>query len=398
MRQFCWVMINYDLPWNPMRLEQRIGRIDRIGQEHDVKIVNFQIKGTVEQRVREVIESKLAVIKNEFTDGEDKLSDILSTLDDEFSFDKIYIDAVIKRKADSAALEIIAQQIYERAKKIINEGQLVLPFTELEGKYSISKRDIEKKADKAKILLERYLLSNGSKLIQYKNKDGVYYFEDPRTNKKVNNIMFSQKYAVENEDYELFSLSHPYIINLMSYLDEDLESHATAKLQVHESKFKGEKGYLFIYKMHIANYIDQPKEYIIPCFIDVIGKLNNRISQYFSENSTVTTSDLVIGDLSFDIESIYKTAENAAAQKAEVIFFEFKEQLEKAIIETERKLETYYRDKESAFNRIAVENIRTAKFKELANDKQDKQKELKQRRQLVPAMNCLQIAYVEFCS
>jgi len=100
--QFCWVMINYDLPWNPMRLEQRIGRIDRIGQEHDVKIVNFQIKGTVEQRVRDVIESKLAVIKAEFNDGEDKLSDILSTLDEEFSFDKIYIDAVIKREADSA--------------------------------------------------------------------------------------------------------------------------------------------------------------------------------------------------------------------------------------------------------------------------------------------------------
>lgn len=394
--QFCWVMINYDLPWNPMRLEQRIGRIDRIGQEHDVKIVNFQIKGTVEQRVRDVIESKLAIIKTEFNDGEDKLSDILSTLDDEFSFDKIYIDAVIKRKADSAALENIAQQIYLRAKEIINEGQLVLPFTELEGKYSITKRDIEKKSAKAKLLFEKYLSSNGSKLIPYKNKDGVYHFEDPRTGKRVNNVIFSQKFSVENEDYELFSLSHPYIVNLMSYLDEDLESHVTAKLQIRENKFAGEKGFLFIHKMSIANYIDQLKEYIIPCFVDVNGKLNNRISQYFSEISSITVSDLVMGDLSFDVATISKTVEPLVSQKAEVIFFEFKEQLENSIAGMEQKLQKYFLDKEAALERIAVENIRTAKRKGLTKDKQDKQRELKQRRQIIPSLSCQQIAYVEF--
>ncbi|MFC1592846.1 helicase-related protein, partial [Candidatus Omnitrophota bacterium] len=269
--QFCWVMINYDLPWNPMRLEQRIGRIDRIGQEHDVKIVNFQIRGTVEQRVRDVIESKLAIIKAEFNDGEDKLSDILSTLDEEFSFDKIYIDAVIKREADSANLEKLAHQIYLRAKEIINEGQLALPFTELEGKYSTTKRDVEITTEKAKLLLEKYLLSHGSKLIPYKNKEGVYYFEDPRTGRRVNNVIFNQRTAVENEDYELLSLSHPYLVSLMEYLDDELESHVTAKLQVRESKFIGEKGFLFIYKMLITNYIDQPKEYIIPIYIN-LGK------------------------------------------------------------------------------------------------------------------------------
>ena len=50
--QFCDTLFNYDLPWNPMEVEQRIGRLDRIGQESPtIRIFNFWIEGTIEERI-----------------------------------------------------------------------------------------------------------------------------------------------------------------------------------------------------------------------------------------------------------------------------------------------------------------------------------------------------------
>ncbi len=57
--QFCHLMVNYDLPWNPMRVEQRIGRLDRIGQKRPVWIYNLFCEQTVEERVLEVLEQRI---------------------------------------------------------------------------------------------------------------------------------------------------------------------------------------------------------------------------------------------------------------------------------------------------------------------------------------------------
>lgn len=75
--QFCHIVINYDLPWNPMRIEQRIGRVDRIGQKKIVRAINFIYEDSIEYRVREVLENKLAIILDEI--GINKADDILES-------------------------------------------------------------------------------------------------------------------------------------------------------------------------------------------------------------------------------------------------------------------------------------------------------------------------------
>lgn len=75
--QFCHHLINFDLPWNPMRLEQRIGRIHRLGQEEDVRIYNFATKNTVEEHILKLLYEKI----NLFEKVIGELDDILTKLD-----------------------------------------------------------------------------------------------------------------------------------------------------------------------------------------------------------------------------------------------------------------------------------------------------------------------------
>jgi hypothetical protein len=124
--QFCHVIFNYDLPWNPMRLEQRIGRVDRIGQTKVVRAFNFALEGTVELRVREVLEEKLQRILEEF--GVDKLADVLDSEEGGLSFDDLYISAVLSPEEAAARVEALAEQIRQRA-QTSQQGTKVLSST-----------------------------------------------------------------------------------------------------------------------------------------------------------------------------------------------------------------------------------------------------------------------------
>lgn len=112
--QFCHVVINYDIPWNPMRLEQRIGRVDRIGQAHAVRAVNFVFDGSVEHRVREVLEQKLAVIFEEF--GIDKTGDVLDSAQAGHMFDEMYVEAILNPEKVEDSVESVVARLQEQAR------------------------------------------------------------------------------------------------------------------------------------------------------------------------------------------------------------------------------------------------------------------------------------------
>ncbi|MCC6680956.1 MAG: DEAD/DEAH box helicase [Phycisphaeraceae bacterium] len=86
--QFCNAICNFDLPWNPMRIEQRIGRLSRIGQARDVHVINLVAAGTVEAAILHLLEAKLAMF--EMVIGE--IDMVLGNLDEETDFADVVAD------------------------------------------------------------------------------------------------------------------------------------------------------------------------------------------------------------------------------------------------------------------------------------------------------------------
>ncbi|MDA8302629.1 MAG: DEAD/DEAH box helicase [Actinomycetota bacterium] len=94
--QFCHAMVNFDLPWNPMQIEQRLGRIHRIGQDHDVVLTNLVARGTIEEHILDVLHTKLNLF--ELVVGE--LDMVLGRISDDFVFEDAVYDAHVASADD----------------------------------------------------------------------------------------------------------------------------------------------------------------------------------------------------------------------------------------------------------------------------------------------------------
>ena len=115
--QFAHIIINYDLPWNPMKIEQRIGRVDRIGQKLPVKAFNLIFEDSVELRVQEVLEEKLATILDEF--GVDKTQDVLDSAESGAVFERLYAQAILNPGDIEKNIDKLIAEVREQAKEEI---------------------------------------------------------------------------------------------------------------------------------------------------------------------------------------------------------------------------------------------------------------------------------------
>jgi superfamily II DNA or RNA helicase len=114
--QFAHVIINYDIPWNPMRLEQRIGRVDRIGQPKTVQAINFVFEDSVEFRVREVLEQKLSVIFDEF--GIDKTGDVLDSAQAGELFEDVFASAILNPDGIGTSVDHTVARIRDEIRQV----------------------------------------------------------------------------------------------------------------------------------------------------------------------------------------------------------------------------------------------------------------------------------------
>jgi SNF2 family DNA or RNA helicase len=119
--QFCNVMVNYDLPWNPMKVEQRIGRIHRIGQEREVYVFNIALEDTIEEYVLERLYHKIDL----FQQSVGELSEILTRLEttghnfeDEVFERLVTAGSEVELENDFDAMAVDLEEQYDLANKV----------------------------------------------------------------------------------------------------------------------------------------------------------------------------------------------------------------------------------------------------------------------------------------
>jgi len=121
--QFSHIVINYDLPWNPMKIEQRIGRADRIGQKSDVEVFNFILDDTIENRVRTVLEEKLATILSDL--DFDKLQDVLNSDSADLDFTQVYIKTIAAQKFGTYYTDELSKEIENQVEQAVKMREII---------------------------------------------------------------------------------------------------------------------------------------------------------------------------------------------------------------------------------------------------------------------------------
>ena len=231
--QFCNLMINYDIPWNPNRLEQRIGRIHRYGQQKDVFIFNLVAIDTIEGRILSKLFDKLEEIKEKL--GSDRVFDIIGevflgknlyqliveaivqakTLDEIIKEIDIEVDEEYIRKVKSALGESLATKFidYTRIKELFEKAKenRLIPeyveeffkkaFTKAGGKYHIRKDGF--------ISIE----SLPSELKNLAQKQNITLDKYPK-------VTFDKEKAFKNPDAEFISFGHPLLETLIDWVHQ----------------------------------------------------------------------------------------------------------------------------------------------------------------------------------
>ena len=232
--QFCHIMINYDIPWNPNRLEQRMGRIHRYGQKKDVYMFNIVAEDTREGEVFKKLFEKIEEIKNSL--GTDKVFDIIGDIFYGKNLYQLIIEAVTRAKTIDEIIKeidiVIDSDYIQRIKDILGESLATkhIDYTRL--------REMAEKAREFRLIPEyveeffkkAFVKAGGKYRIK---KDGFLSIEHiPYEIKNIAKsrfgpiassypkITFDKEIAFANPDSEFISFGHPLLEALIYWIKE----------------------------------------------------------------------------------------------------------------------------------------------------------------------------------
>lgn len=351
--QFANIIINYDLPWNPMKIEQRCGRVDRIGQQRDVHIYNFIMGETVENRVREVLEEKLSVILKEM--GVDKYSDVLDSEVAECDFTDVYMRSI----GHASQVEKNLYPVEAEMKQQLTNAQ----------KY---KDVIREEKDLTKLV-------------------------GTESNFDVDSALRTMLTY-----YECWQGHDPRLIDRISIADEEITQHLKTELvqdrtaplmSIQIDNFPNEEGYFMLWELSISE--KESGKRILPIFVNSAMVLRpmagKRIMDVFLDGS----SKLRVSSVPNVDAEIYSKLEKICMDFAYDTFVELKEKQMQQNEESFKKYMYALELRQEAAEHIGIENIRRSRLQKLQKEKANIEAQHRKGSQVYPDFRLIMMARLE---
>ena len=351
--QFSNCIINYDLPWNPMKIEQRIGRVDRIGQQRDVEVYNFVLADTVESRVKDVLEEKLSVILQEI--GIDKYADVLDSETAGVNFTDAYMKSIRNPKNIEYNIQPVEEDLKTQVRNTLRIKDLIREDKDLS---ELVGADTSFDIDSAlRAMMAWYESSVG------------------------NPVLPVETYSINDE-------------RITRHLRKELHQDANANvLRVAISDFVGEKGWFMLW--HISVSADGSGGKTLPVFISDSGVLRplagKRVWDAILDSGRIITAE---EGGPIDAEQISRLTE-ASQEYAYDTFQEMCETHLRRVEENHSKYSYALSLRFEAASRIGIENIRNHKLRSLSQEQEEMEARYQQDKQLCPDFHLELLVHME---
>ena len=272
LQHSCHIMINYELPWNPNRLEQRIGRIHRYGQDQEVKIWNFTFEDTREGEIFELLQDKVENIRGKLGNT----ADVLGMLDD-INVDSLIMESIQNDEPASATKAELEELIDERQRTLQEWYDRSLIDTSTFDQESREK--IQEVMDDSEDVYGteadiREFITRGVEALGGdidKAGSNLYYAELPQTfhqemDDEYGPFTFSREFAMDHEGIDYLSPDDTLVQRLMERVLESEHGEIGLKLL----PFVDEAGIAYNYRVTFEDGTGEViREEVLPVYVDV---------------------------------------------------------------------------------------------------------------------------------